>query len=113
MTDKRFKVEKKIGKEIYELNDNDSAYYNFHENKLLARWMCNLLNELYDETVERNAQLNQLLEKVDEIHYHDIEVLNKFAEKYNRESSEFNLICDIGEELGVTISLLKASDDDD
>lgn len=63
MTEKkdRFKVEEKTcfdGNVIYELNDNDLSYYNFHENKLLCQWICNKLNDLNN----RNMELEQEVE---------------------------------------------------
>jgi hypothetical protein len=56
----RFKVEKKIGKEIYEINDSDLAYYNFREKKLLAEMMCKLLNH-------QEYRINDLLYQIGEM----------------------------------------------
>ena len=65
MTKERFKVVETIindDRRIYELTKNDVGYYNFRGEKLLARLICNELNNLLEE----NEQLKKTNKKIDD-----------------------------------------------
>lgn len=53
-----FKVEKNNG--VWEINKNDTAYYNFRNEKLLAEMICGELNDLVEENEHLKYELNTL-----------------------------------------------------
>lgn len=82
----RFKLEKVIGKEIYEINKDDIAYYNFKGEKLLAKLICHQLNELNDEKEHYKKLYSQMsyyfredLASLNELDHKDFQALQKLA----------------------------------
>lgn len=67
------------------------------------------LNDLEQELI---AYKKLFLETGEKNHLEIQSILAKYASQYPRGSDEFQLLCKIGDELGVVISLFGASDDD-
>jgi len=90
MTEKQFKVIETIthdDRRIYELTKNDTGYYNFKGEKLLAHMICNELNGLIEKNKVLHKEIERLKRQNEDILYNNaknMELLEKENEKFRQ-----------------------------